>query len=390
MQAIAGSVGEGGTNTAADVALVQVALMKVQRPNGAGAYLAAYDGSAGAGTIAAIRQFRTDRAPAQAGTPAAAQIAPGDGSWATLSGMVPAAFQNARVLPGGKTVYLAATAQQRDAKLAHAATITFAPAFRTKINAYINRMHALYGIASGVCPDGGRRNFQDQYVLVTSGRRVTRAGPGESNHNFGFGADMGFAGLRWLRSDGTMEENEGPWLARLTATSAAQADIFWSALRTVGTSPEVGAFPSNLAGDKPHLQNWSDNGVSMTRSLATHLTRSGRMRWGRANVYQSDLGLGGALYPVGTATQIWAGNATIDANTLTRARAAAPQRPALEPADGFAQLRAARNGARPATIVPNVMPQPRGRATAEDAAAMRRALRAEFDRADQNWQAWRP
>jgi hypothetical protein len=387
MQAIAGSVGDGGTNTGSDVALIQVMLMKVQQPAGRGPYLTSYDGASGAGTIAAIRQFKIDQ-NVEPQTPAAAVrgvIQPNDAAWRRLVAAVPQAFQGLRVLPAGRTVYLEATAQQRDAKIANAATYTFAPAFRVKVNRLINRMHAVHGIAIGVCPQGGRRNFQEQYELFTSGRGVTNAGPGESNHNFGMAADIGFAGLRWLRSDGTVVENEGHWLGQMHRTSAEQELKFWDALRTVGTSNEVGAY-RGPAGDRPHLQNWSDAGVSMARSLAAHLTRSGTMHWERAGrVYQSDLGFGGALYPVGTAAQIWAGNATIDAPTLTRARAAArPRAAALPVAARQMAGAAARPGAAPA-----VAGQP-AQATAADVAAMRRALRAEFERADRNWSAWLP
>jgi hypothetical protein len=392
MQAIAGSVGDGGTNTGSDVALIQVMLMKVQQAGGRGPYLTSYDGASGPGTIAAIRQFKIDQ-NVEPQTPAAAVrgvIQPDDATWRRLAAMVPQDFQGLRVLPAGKTVYLEATTQQRDAKITNAATFTFAPAFRVKINNLINRMHAVHGIAVGVCPQGGRRSFQEQYELFTSGRGVTNAGPGESNHNFGMAADIGFAGLRWLRSDGTVVENEGHWLGQMHRVSAEQELKFWDALRAVGTSNAVGAY-RGPAGDRPHLQNWSDAGVSMARGLAAHLTRSGTMHWERAGrVYQSDLGFGGVLYPVGTAAQIWAGNATIDAATLTRARAAARPRAAALPAAARQPAGLAVQGAPArAAAVPAAAGQP-AQATAEDVAAMRRALRAEFERADRNWSAWLP
>lgn len=390
MQAIVGTVGEGGVNTASDVALIQVMLMKINQPRTNAPYMTAYDGVCGAGMIAAIRQFKSDHVvetPRPGAVPANGLIRPNDATWTSLVAQTPEAFQNLRVLPEGRTVYLQATTQLRDARLTNADTYTFAPAFRTKVNALINQMYTTHGIALGVCPQGGRRNFQEQYDLRTSGRNVTQAGPGESNHNFGMAVDMGFASLRWIRANGTVVENEGPWLALMERTSSAEALKFWGAMRDVGTGPQVNAFRGPV-GDRPHLQNWNDAGVSMTRSLAGHLTRSGVMRWNRGQVYESDLGLGGAFYPVGTAVQIWSGQATITAATLTRARAAA--RP-LVPADARGNPRmpqAAGRGGQ-ALAMPAVQ-QRAAPATVADVAAMRQALRAEFDRADRNWQAWRP
>lgn len=109
---------------------------------------------------------------------------------------------------------------------------------------------------------------------------------------------MGFEGLRWLRSNGTVVENETCWLHRLDPAqngSNAEANRFWGALRTVGTSAVVGAFRGPV-GDRPHLQNWDDAGVVMAVRLADLLTRSGTMRWqGRRGAYSCDFGLGGPL-----------------------------------------------------------------------------------------------
>lgn len=393
MQRLSGSVGDGGRNTACDVALVQVALMKIARPNNRGAYLNSYDGACGAGTIAAIRDFIADHSlapPARPGGAAAALITVGSTAEQRLGSALPQAVSDLRCLAAGKTVFVAATAQDRDAALQAAARITFAPLFRTKVNAYINQMFALHGIASAVAADGGRRNFQRQYELFTSGRNVTNAGPGESNHNFGYGADVGYTGLRWIRANGDIVANEDAWLHRLAAVSAAEANHFWDTLRAVGTSNAVGAYPSNKAGDRPHLQNWSDNGTSMTRSLAGHLTRSGVMQWSRGQgTYLSDLGYGGQQIPVGTAAQIWAGQATVTAASITRARAAA--RP-LMPVDARGNQRmpvAAGGGMRqPVPTVPG-RAQPAA-VTQQDVAAMQQRLRAEFESADRNWVAWRP
>jgi hypothetical protein len=232
-------------------------------------------------------------------------------------------------------------------------------------------MHVLHGIAIGVCRQGDRRTFQSQYDLLTSGRGVTNAGPGESNHNFGMAVDLGFAGLRWIRSNGNVVENEDSWLHQLDPQQnlTAEALKFWETLRTVGTSAAVGAFRGPAA-DRPHLQNWNDANVSMTRRLAVHLTNSGTMNWervgGRPTRYSSDLGFGGAQYDVGTSANVWNNQATVTADMIRAGRAA---QMAAHPQAGAQQ------------------PQ-LGPVTQADVTAMRAELRRQFELADANWENW--
>lgn len=376
MQLITASVGDGtAANNTSDVALVQAMLVKIQRPlapgQAAGPYLGSYDGNCGNLTKAAIRAFQADHvfvSPAgNASMPnpnaTAGQVLPSDATWAKLVARMPAGFADLRVLSGGKIVYVAADAATLQNRLAALGTLTFHAAFLIKVRNCINQMHAQHGIAIGVCPQGDRRDFQAQYALLTGGGNVTNAGPGESNHNFGMATDLGFKGLAWLHANGAPDVNETPWLHHLTAQNNAQALKFWEAMRAVGTSPAVGAFRGPL-GDRPHLQNWNDANVSMTARLAVHLQASGSMQWSRAaGTYRCDLGLGGQQIAVGTAAQIWNLNATLTAAQLTQARNAA----------------AAAHG--------TAAPPP---ATAQDLAAMRQALRAQFELADANWQNWTP
>lgn len=403
MQLISGAVGNGGANNVSDVALVQAILVKIVRPaatgRAAGPYLASYDGAAGQGTTDAITAFQTDNGllPANGAAPAAnarttaGQVAPNDATWTKLLEKVPADFADMRVLAGAKTVYLAATDAVKQARLTAAGNLTFTSAFLLKVQATINKMYADHGIAVGVCPQGDRRTFQEQYALRTSGRGVTNAGPGESNHNFGGAADMGFKGLRWLRANGTVCENEGWWLAELDKVGGGQSDKFWAALRTAGTS--IGAFRGPI-GDKPHLQNWNDAGVSMAASLAALLTASGTMRWtGRRGAYSCDLGLGGALIPVGNAVQIWSRQATITAADIQRLREAAAARPGARAGAAVPPRAAQRNGpavaaGRPNVAGPTTTPPGGAAVTPAEVAAMKQALRGEFDRADANWRAW--
>ncbi len=376
MQLIGASVGDGGSsNVAADVALVQAMLVLIGRPvvpgQPAGNYLLSYDGDCGPKSKAAILAFQGDHVFVSAAGNASApnpnatlgQVKPLDATWAKLVAKVPAAMANLRVLPGGKTVYLQATADELLTRQGAAANMTFTPAFRMKVRACISQMHALHGIAVGVCAQGDRRNFAAQYALWLQGPGITSAGPGESNHNFGMATDLGFAGLRWLHADGKVDVAETSWLHHLQAHKPAQALMFWEALRTVGTSGAVGAFRGPLT-DRPHLQNWSDANVTMGLRLAALLQASGSMHWSYAQgSYRSDLGLGGAQISLGTAAQIWNLNANLTPAQLTQARNAG----------------AAANG--------QAAPPP---ATAQDITAMRQALRNQFELADANWQNWTP
>jgi hypothetical protein len=382
MQDIQNSVGENGTNERSDGALVQAILAKITRAadgtRPAGPYLTGIDGDVGNGTKTSIRNFQNEHVFVNPATgqampnPGATEglVRPGDATWAKMLELVDPAFSDMRVLVGGKTVYVAATEDQKQAKITAANALTFTQEFRVRVVSCINRMHELHGIAVGVCPQGDRRDFQAQYDLLTSGRNVTNAGPGESNHNFGMAVDLGFQGLRWLRSNGSVVENETHWFHRLDPQQRGTPETtrFWDALRAVGTSPAVGAFRGPL-GDRPHLQNWNDANVSMTRRLAVHLTNSGTMQWervgGRPTRYSCDLGFGGQQFDVGTSAQIWNNQATVTADMIRRGRAAQP----ADPQQGGQQ--------------PRLAP-----VTEADVRGMRAELRRQFELADANWQNW--
>ena len=95
---------------------------------------------------------------------------PGDATWVKLLAKLPAAFADLRALPGGKIVYLPASGAEVQSRLGAVAAMTFAPAFRTKVQACLRRLHQLHGIAVGVCPQGDRRTFQAQYALLAEAR----------------------------------------------------------------------------------------------------------------------------------------------------------------------------------------------------------------------------
>jgi hypothetical protein len=389
MKLIADSVGANGTNKISDVALVQAILLKITRPatrtTSAAPYLTSYDGDCGKNTKDAIRAFQDDRvfisADGRACAPnpraTAGVVKPGDATWQKLLEWVDPRFSDMRVLDGGKTVYLAATREQLAQRINAVAGLTFAPAFRQKVIACMNRLYELYGIAIGVCRQGDRRTFQAQYDLLVSGNNVTHAGPGESNHNFGMAVDLGFEGLRWLKKHGAVTENETSWFHVLNPNQnviGPEAMRFWKVLRAVGTSPAVGAFRGPES-DRPHLQNWDDAGVDMAARLADLLTRSGTMRWNGAHQsYQCDLGFGGDFYTVGTARKIWNREAAVTIHMLAQARAA----------------HLATVGVAVGAGQPSAPPAAPPHVTSADVVSMQQALRRDFETAEANWQNWTP
>ena len=394
MQNLTGTVGEGGANARHDAALVQAILVRTQRPRDLdpreAAYLDRIDGECGDRTNRALRQFQYDRVFVDASSrvshsvdgAVAGRVAPGDVTWKKMLAAVPRESADLRVLAGGTAVYVAATSERRDAAVARVGGLTFQPRFRASVTAVINRVFEKHGIAISVCADGDRRTFDTQYGLLVSGRNVTHNGPGESNHNFGQAVDLGFDGLCWLRPDGAIAEDEDSLLHQLdpAQTATGQALLFWNVIRSSGQ--ELGLFRGPEA-DRPHLQAWNDSTIDMAARLAAHLTRSGTMRWSARHhgahqpaTYQCDLGLGGRLFDVGTAAQIWSRQATVTIAMLTDARTQG------------APAAAGSTGPRAPGVRVHASRAPAPVVTALDVTATRGALRAEFEAADRNWQSW--
>lgn len=391
MQAISKAVGEGQPNVTEDVTLIQAALVKIAKPavpgKPAGPYLASYDGVFTKSTTNSILAFQADRKLAGPNV-AAGRVAPGDGTFKALAAALPQDMADLRALPGARTAHLAAKQANLVNRLTEVAGKTFTTDFGVKVNATVRKMFADTGIALAIDPDGDHRTFQKQYNLRTSGRGVTKAGPGESNHNFGGAVDLGFKSLRWLKPDGTVVQEQLWWLGDMPQRNQQP---FWDTLRNTGIA--CGAFRGPL-GDRPHLQNWNDDGVSMVRRLAALLTRVGDMKWSVAHgVYSCDLGLGGALVPVGTSVQIWNMQATVDEATIDLLRsarlkrdegrhpaaAAAPQQPGARP-----QVPAA--SAPPGSARPNAAPA--APTKVNEVAAMQQTLRHEFESAEAHWRDW--
>jgi hypothetical protein len=367
MQDLTGIVGQGGTNAVHDAALVQAILFACRRPPlldpTQSRYITTIDGDFGKGSKDALSLFQSERVfvtpDGLASTPVQnatmGQVRTGDATWQAMQRLMDPAFRPLRILPGSKVPYLEASTETRDEAIMQAESENFTATFKPRVTALIRQMYALHGIILRVCPQGGRRTFQEQYNLLVGPGNVTNAGPGESNHNFGQATDIGFKGLRWIRPNGTIEEHETPWLHKLEAQpgGGGKALVFWNKQREVGTTDPILLFRGPES-DRPHLQAWNDAVVNMRRSLAGLLTSVSGMRWRAQAGYQTDFGLGGnTYYAVGTAAQIWSRTGPIPL-------------PALQ-ANGFD-----------------------GPAIAAGTTTLRDRLRAAFEAAETNWTSWQP
>jgi peptidoglycan hydrolase-like protein with peptidoglycan-binding domain len=353
MNDIKDSVGDGENNDVHDVALIQAMLVVVKNVKGA-PYLNNYDGVFGKNTKNAIIAFQKDNIflpqggwmDAGAGMAKAVpdatpgSIGPKDATFKKLAAMLPDKYKEIRVIENTTTVYLPAPEHAMKASRQEvSANAELEVNFRGNVGTLIEEMWYQHGIALSVTPqwaDGWRRTFQAQYKLMfkldENGKLVTKAGPGESNHNFGQAVDIGFKGLRWLKGNGEIVEDEDWWLHKLahkkSAGGEAKSAALWKVMREVA-STEAGLFRGPVS-DMPHLQAWDDNHVIMPRRLAALLTEVGTMKWTRAaSAYKTDFGLGGPFFNVGTAKQIWEGNAPVSEQDLRCAQVG--KQPFLEP-----------------------------------------------------------
>jgi hypothetical protein len=178
------------------------------------------------------------------------------------------------------------------------------PAFRTRVGQLVEQMYSKHRIVLWLTPTGSRRTFAEQAAEVN-----TKAGPGESNHNFGRAVDIGLKGLTWIKGDGS-KKSDTAWLNSLESLFPAKAGAFWDVRDAIA----AGLSLFRLQFERVHLQAFDQNNVSSGRSLVALLNVAtvGKMVWSATYVkpswqYKSDLGAtGGPLQPVGTSKQIWA------------------------------------------------------------------------------------
>lgn len=369
MPDITNPVGEGGANQSHDVAIVQLMLRLAknakQQPYLSTPYTGAYD----AATKNAIITFQTDKNLVPA-TPQAAPLAdkkgyigPGSATLKSLAAMLPPTHKDVTIIPNTKTVYLADN--QLNMTMSQAKIVgdpLIEPHFRQKVAALVQKMYQRHKVVLWLSSTGNRRTFAQQASITK-----THSGPGESNHNFGRAVDIGFRGLRWVDGDGNIIVDDD-WLNRLDAAAAkagepAKVSAFWNNRDKVALQDLA---LHRLKFERIHVQAFDQGHLSSGRSLAHLLTAVGAMKWdahhvAKAWTYKADLGLGHKLYDVGSAKDIWAGNAHVTKAMIADAKSHSTKK-AWKEAD----------------------------ITAEDLSDARTALKTEFEKADKNWQKWTP
>ena len=357
MPEITGSVGDTANNKTHDVALVQAMLRLVKNAKGATYFGSAYDGTYSAAMKTAITAFQTDNAKAiQAGEKGAEKLGMMDSGGKTLAALaaaLPATHATMRVIANTKTVYLEGAAADAGASAAAIrGDAEFEATFKQRLSALVDTMYATHKIVLKITPTGRRRTFAQQ-----AAETATKAGPGESNHNFGRASDIGFRGFKWLQGDGTIKQDID-WLNTLEAVSAVKAGALWDARDALAAKQPL--YP--LKFERIHLQLYDQATISNQRSLVNLLNAVGTTKW--AIGYKSDFGLGGAQYDVGSAKQIWAGNAVVSKNDLAMALTAS----------------AAAKAAKKAYKLTDI--------DVKQIAAMQKTLKGDFELADRNWIKW--
>jgi hypothetical protein len=316
MQPLSAGVGLGQPNRKHDGALVQGALKLIKDAKGKPFLAGAIDGAVGGGTNAAIASFQSERMKAAPEAPAnLGRVLPGSSTERALVDALPADARLAAI-PDQKVVHRAGTlAVKMLANRKLAQETRFEAGFRQALRTLNDAVYDAWGLALTVAPQGGFRTFQEQYELPPS---VTGAGPGESNHNYGYGCDFGFLNFAFLTDLGTWQE-ENVWLS-VQLDKLGLAQPFWDVRN--GFFGPLKLFPSKLPGDIVHVQAYDDNHVSMTKSLADLLTRCSpnNCLWSFQGHYNASLIFSDtAKWPVGTAKQIWAGSAPVAAASLAAA-----------------------------------------------------------------------
>lgn len=357
MPEITASVGENAINKVHDVALVQAMLRIVKSAKGVPYFGSAYDGTYSAATKTAIIAFQTDNAKAiqagEKGKEPLGIINQAGTTLGTLSGALPATHAALRIIANSKTVYLEGA--QADATASAAAIrgdTEFEATFKQRLAQLVDTMYANHKIVLKITPTGRRRSFAQQ-----AAETATKAGPGESNHNFGRASDIGFRGFKWLQGDGALKQDID-WLNALEANSAAKANAFWDARDAIAKTLPL----YRLNFERIHLQLYDQATFSNQRSLVALLTLVGKTKW--ATGYKSDFGLGGTQYAVGTAKQIWAGNAIVNKTELAAAMSAT----------------AVSKKAKKTYTVADIKGQ--------QVSDMQKTLKTDFQAADTNWIKW--
>lgn len=386
MPDIKDSVGEGAKNNIHDVALVQAMLRIVKNAKNAPYLVSNYDGIYGKDTKSAIIAFQTDQKLAAQSNPAGKSpaglekqgfIGKDSATFKRLVSVLPATHKEITIIENTKTVYIGAPEDDaQGSEGAISANMELEATFRGKVVLLVQQVYKDHKIALCLTPSGGRRTFAQQAALNPA---TTKAGPGESNHNFGRAVDIGFKNLEWLAGDGSIVKDDY-WLNKLTKVSEKKATAFWVARNAIAEKGPPGLFSIGMW-DAIHLQSYKQGLVSVARSLADLLNTIGKLKWGaqpaKPNQYQTDLGFGGTLFTGGTAKQIWAGQATVTKAMIAQARTDALKKAAMKAGPNSKEFK-------------QFKPVKEIDIKQDEVTTLQKALKTDFEQADQHWQKWKP
>ena len=387
------AVGAGGKNTIHDVAMVQFMLKALKAPGGHAYFSGGYTNRFGPDTQSAIAAFQADHGltrPGAGGPEIAGLLRPGSATWAALDAAfqsVDAQYRLARTTEGFGIVYVG----MPDSRLAESvnglrASSNLQPEFSQKVLQLMQLFFKQSGIAWSLVPrTGGWRTFAGQEGLTSD------AGYGESIHQFGYAVDLTIANFTWFAPD--LRSHKSPvQLSGMDQRSIAQ---LYAARDKIADALKL--FRTTKSGDLAHLQNYDDDGLDSVSSLMALMHQVGpkKMRWQpqyrTPTNYLCDLGLGGDLYFVGTAIDIWQQDATKHVSPADLARALtaklkADQKFSLDAYLGRASAPAPSGSdgdSKPSEIkAADIKPA--------DIKAVQKILRAEFDAAAANWKLWTP
>jgi hypothetical protein len=380
MPNITDSVGAGGRNAAHDVAIVQLMLKVLKDSNGRSYLSGAYTDPVGPHTAQAIKVFQGLPGGTTAGGEMVGLVRPGGATWQRLlAAFVSAAggLRTARTTPGVGLAYLAASEQQLGQSLSKLAAGGLVQEFRSKVTQLIRTVLNQAGIVWALVPDtGGWRPFDKQ------GHVVTKAGIGESVHNYGYAADLTVAGLSWI----TPDLHVHPASIGFGSMKKADTEQFYAARDRVATGLKL--FRTKTPGDFGHLQNFDDYTLDSASSFMALLHAAGprRMNWTpqfqKPTNYLCDLGLGGDLYYVGTSGRISNLDPSMRISAADLAKALTAKKkadPKFSP-DSFL----GRSGK------PLSSPLTASDIEESDIKAVQRMLKVEFEAAASNWKKWQP
>jgi len=176
--------------------------------------------------------------------------------------------------------------------------------FKADISKIIKEMYKL-GIAFGTIKryKAGYRTFQEQYALPST---ATKAGPGESFHNYGLAADLGV--IDWVDNKG--KSHADFWLGTMDSKAEYKgfSSKIWAKRNSFGSSNV-----HSLSWEIIHLQAVPAK-TSGRESLAKCLNESAKLTdfsyqrgIGRSNIYQCKVSRSAKWVNIGTAKELWAG-----------------------------------------------------------------------------------